>query len=208
MCARPRFAALTLQVSPEVPPVYKSLLPRATVATPNAFEAELLTGVAITSRESLKACLRAFHDQYSIPHILVSSCELGDPTKLVCAGSSIHGEAFTIEFPRFAEHYEGVGDLFSALVCARLTADARLRDVAELAIASLQGVIATRARTRPRWPRCRSSRRTRRRRRSASIGSARSSSGSSRASTLFARRLSSTALSRSRCVGVQSEPAL
>ena len=143
MCARPRLATLTPQVSPEVPPVYKSLLPRATVATPNAFEAELLTGVAITSRESLKACLRAFHDQYSIPHILVSSCELGDSTKLVCAGSSIDGEAFTIEFPRFAEHYEGVGDLFSALVCARLTAEACLCDVAELAIASLQGVIAT-----------------------------------------------------------------
>lgn len=126
-----------------MPPVYKSLLPRATIATPNAFEAKLLTGIAITSRETLKACLRAFHDQYAIPHVLVSSCELDDPSKLVCAGSSIHGEAFIIEFPRLAEHYEGVGDLFSALVCARLTADARLRDVAELAIASLQGVIAS-----------------------------------------------------------------
>ena len=143
MCASRYLRSLTSQVSPEVPPVYKSLLPRATVATPNAFEAELLTGIAITSRETLQACLRAFHEQYAIPHVLVSSCELDDPTKLVCAGSSIHGEAFTIEFPRFAEHYEGVGDLFSALVCARLTADARLRDVAELAIASLQGVIAT-----------------------------------------------------------------
>ncbi len=142
-----------IYVSPDVVPVYKSLLPKATVATPNAFEAELLTEVKITSLQALKTCLNTFHKLYNIPNILISSCEEGlfegslDSDYLICAGSSMTSngptEAFMIRFPKLAEHFEGVGDLFSALVTARIDLDTiPLSRTAELAIASLQAIIA------------------------------------------------------------------
>ncbi|GAA5974780.1 hypothetical protein JCM11641_007262 [Rhodosporidiobolus odoratus] len=170
-----------IYVSESVIPIYKALLPRATCATPNYFEAELLTDVKILDAVTLQLALRTFHERYRIPNIVISAVSLPaselaklgfiDPSAtndagymqsrmLVCAGSSIvssPGEplvtrSFGIAFPELAEHYEGVGDVFSSLVLGRFP-DASdpafaahpvspLARTVELAIGSLQGILA------------------------------------------------------------------
>ncbi|GAA5899804.1 hypothetical protein JCM6882_005439 [Rhodosporidiobolus microsporus] len=180
-----------IYVSESVIPIYKALLPRATCATPNYFEAELLTDVKILDAASLQLALRTFHERYNIPNVVISAVSLPapelaklgfvDPSSassvvngaasaagpghlptrmLVCAGSSITsapGEplttrAFGIAFPELAEHYEGVGDVFSSLVLGRFPSASEpafaahpvspLARTVELAIASLQGILA------------------------------------------------------------------
>jgi pyridoxine kinase len=152
-----------IYVSESVIPIYKSLMPKATCATPNYFEAELLTDVKILDGASLRLALRTFHERYRIPNIIVSAVSLPidelikmgfavdhstTSPMLLCSGSTIlsgPGEilrtvSFGIAFPELAEHYEGVGDVFSSLILGRFP------DTAELAIASLQGIlIKTRA---------------------------------------------------------------
>ncbi|GAA5921889.1 hypothetical protein JCM3775_003401 [Rhodotorula graminis] len=168
-----------IYVSESVIPIYKALLPRATCATPNYFEAELLTDVKILDASSLQLALRTFHERYRIPNIVISAVSLPvselaklgfvdasslvdrAPTSrmLVCSGStmtSAPGEplttvSFGIAFPELAEHYEGVGDVFSSLVVGRFPSSADpdfaahpvspLAHTVELAIASLQGIL-------------------------------------------------------------------
>lgn len=168
-----------IYVSESVIPIYKALLPRATCATPNYFEAELLTDVKILDAASLKAALRTFHERYRLPNIVISAVSLGTaeleklgftdirdasgstPRRmLVCSGSTIvsaPGEpiksvAFGVAFPELAEHYEGVGDVFSSLVAGRFPCHSDpafsahpvspLAHTVELAIGSLQGILA------------------------------------------------------------------
>ncbi|KAH8924923.1 Bud site selection protein 16, partial [Atractiella rhizophila] len=153
-----------IYVSPEVIPIYKSLLPLATITTPNYFEAELLTEVKLTSLSAIREALHKFHGLYSTPNVIISSVSLPqselkilDPsiddngTYLVCAGSSVQKngdeKAFALLFPAFEEHFEGVGDLFSALITARFSPTSSshpispLAQAAELAIGSLHGVL-------------------------------------------------------------------
>ncbi|BGO93571.1 Putative pyridoxal kinase [Rhodotorula toruloides] len=169
-----------IYVSESVIPIYKALLPRATCATPNYFEAELLTDIKILDATSLQLALRTFHERYRTPNIVVSAVSLplselvklgfvdapalstssSTSRMLVCAGSTLlsaPGEplkttSFGIAFPELAEHYEGVGDVFSALVAGRFpsASDPAFSDhpisplarTVELAIASLQGILA------------------------------------------------------------------
>lgn len=159
-----------IYVSESVIPIYKSLMPKATCATPNYFEAELLTDVRILDAASLLFALRTFHERYSIPNVIISAVSLpidqlqrlGVPAPtsqtgrcLLCAGStmvSAPGEPlrtvpFGIAFPELAEHYEGVGDVFSSLVLGRFDANhvhdvSPLARTAELAIATLQAILA------------------------------------------------------------------
>lgn len=116
----------------------------------------LLTGIKITSLDSLRAALSTFHDLYSIPHIIISSIPSSQvpelpPDTLVCAGSSRPqgskvAQQFVIPFPSLPEHYEGVGDVFSSLVLANFQQEQAgepcpLSRTAERAIASLQGIL-------------------------------------------------------------------
>lgn len=175
-----------IYVSESVIPIYKSLMPKATCATPNYFEAELLTDVKIVDARSLLLALKTFHTRFGIPHIVISAVSLpeeeaallgfaplapstvpggGRRRQLICAGSSLVSSpsvplstvAFGIGFPELSEHYEGVGDVFSALILARFPPHppstqplesssnphpvSPLARTAELAIASLQGVL-------------------------------------------------------------------
>lgn len=166
-----------IYVSESVIPIYKALLPRATCATPNYFEAELLTDVKILDAASLKSALRTFHERYRLPNIVISAVSLGldeleklgftgladvsaSRRMLVCSGSTVvsaPGEpvesvAFGVAFPELAEHYEGVGDVFSSLVAGRFPCHSDpafadhpvspLAHTVELAIGSLQGILA------------------------------------------------------------------
>jgi len=167
-----------IYVSESVIPIYKALMPKATCATPNCFEAELLTDVKILDAASLRLALRVLHERYNIPNVVISAVSLptdqlralGVPDAhltssrmLFCAGSSlisapgapVESTSFGIAFPELVEHYEGVGDVFSSLMLARfpsatapadaperLHAISPLAYTAELAIGSLQGVLA------------------------------------------------------------------
>ncbi|GAA5961483.1 hypothetical protein JCM3765_003599 [Sporobolomyces pararoseus] len=175
-----------IYVSESVIPLYKSLLPKATCATPNYFEAELLTDVRILDAQSLKLALRTFHERYRIPNIIISAVSLpvhelvklgftdlppvassSTGRMLVCTGSTLvdsttmETTSFGIAFEELAEHYEGVGDTFSSLVLGRFPPSSLdstssdpevsaysshpispLAHTVELAIASLQGVLA------------------------------------------------------------------
>lgn len=161
-----------IYVSESVIPIYKSLMPKATCATPNYFEAELLTDVKILDGASLRLALRTFHERYRIPNIIVSAVSLPideliklgfavdhstTSRMLLCSGSTIlsgpdeplRTVSFGIAFPELAEHYEGVGDVFSSLILGRFPdaadppshAISPLAHTAELAIASLQGIL-------------------------------------------------------------------
>lgn len=109
-------------------PIYKQLISKATVITPNQFEAEIFSGVTINSVSSLKAALESFHTTYGLPNVIVSSLSLPRaqveaagltiPAEskaegfLICAGSSKlspeePAKAFAITFPKLEEHYEG-----------------------------------------------------------------------------------------------------
>lgn len=109
-------------------PIYKQLISKASVITPNQFEAEIFADVKITSVATLKSALDSFHATYGLPNVLISSLSLprsevekagihipdeavGDEF-LICAGSSKlsadePAKAFVITFPKLAEHYEG-----------------------------------------------------------------------------------------------------
>ncbi|KAI5476120.1 pyridoxine kinase [Pseudohyphozyma bogoriensis] len=163
-----------IYVSESVIPIYKSLMPKATCATPNYFEAELLTDVKILDLASLRLALRTFHERYRIPNVVISAvslpaselAQLGitvvSPTSrlLFCAGSTLLSSpseplktvSFGIAFPELAEHYEGVGDVFSSLILARFPSlvpsptdpvhpISPLANTAEMAIGTLQGVL-------------------------------------------------------------------
>ena len=160
-----------IYVSESVIPIYKSLMPKATCATPNYFEAELLTDVKILDGASLRLALRTFHERYQIPNVIISAVSLptdeliklgfavdGSSSRmLLCSGSTLlsgpneplRTVSFGIAFPELGEHYEGVGDVFSSLVLGRFPdashppshAISPLAHTAELAIGSLQGVL-------------------------------------------------------------------
>lgn len=122
------------------------------LAPSNSASPRLLTDIRITSLPVLKQALDTFHDRYSMPHIVISSTPSSQieglaPGSLVCAGSSrpigsTTSTQFTITFPALPEHYEGVGDVFSSLILAHLQDGRPLSQTAEIAIATLAGILA------------------------------------------------------------------
>ncbi|KAF5386344.1 hypothetical protein D9757_006680 [Collybiopsis confluens] len=67
-----------LYVSPDVIPVYKSMLSLSTIITPNWFEVETLTSIPLTSLSALQKALTTLHKIYNVPHIAISSIPLAD----------------------------------------------------------------------------------------------------------------------------------
>ncbi|WWC70136.1 pyridoxal kinase [Kwoniella pini CBS 10737] len=70
-----------LYVSQDVVPIYKEMLKLASIITPNQFEVELLSGINITSIETLHTALQQLHTANSLAHIAFSSIPL--PISLV-----------------------------------------------------------------------------------------------------------------------------
>ncbi|KAH9000483.1 Ribokinase-like protein [Lactarius akahatsu] len=131
-----------LYVSPDVIPIYRSLLPKATIITPNWFEAETITEIKIVDRASLQKVLTVLHETYSVPNVVISSIPMAkwlwDATltdvrsascdqeqSLLCltsvraAPGTVSGPpsvVYTGCVPLVPGYFSGVGDLFSALV--------------------------------------------------------------------------------------------
>ncbi|KAI0791930.1 Ribokinase-like protein [Abortiporus biennis] len=72
-----------LYVSPDVIPVYQSMLPLATIITPNWFEVEVLTGVHMTDLRTLRQALKILHHEHKVPNVVISSIPLKEWLKSV-----------------------------------------------------------------------------------------------------------------------------
>ena len=124
-------------VPEELVAVYRErVLPRATMATPNQFEAEKLTGLKIESlRDALRAC-DAMHDDLGVRVVVISSCvfeacpagEAALVASIRSAASREDGSGgarrrrFTVRIPLVEGRFSGAGDLFAALVLGRVMA--------------------------------------------------------------------------------------
>ncbi|KAI5300863.1 putative pyridoxal kinase [Ascosphaera atra] len=130
-----------LYVNEDVVPAYKKMLPYADLILPNQFEAEILSGIRITSLNDLAKAIAIIHKQYSIPHIIVTSVQLptisistdvndnvknnpASPDQLTIIGSTARSDMsprlFKIQIPRLDCFFSGTGDMFAALTIARL----------------------------------------------------------------------------------------
>ncbi|KAI0247911.1 Ribokinase-like protein [Lactifluus subvellereus] len=127
---------------PDVIPIYRSLLPKATIITPDWFEIEAITETKILDRTSLQNALTDLHETYPVPNFVISSIPvakwLRDLTpphirstpisdqeqSLLCLASvrrrrvnrsSSIGRLRRLR-PLIPGYFSGVGDLFSAFV--------------------------------------------------------------------------------------------
>ncbi|KAH7417060.1 Ribokinase-like protein [Cadophora sp. MPI-SDFR-AT-0126] len=116
-----------LYVAEDVVPAYKNLIKDADLILPNQFEAETLSGVKIVDMESLKQAITSLHEQYRIPHILITSVAFPTPgatPSLSVVGSTFSSSAapriFGIKIPAIDCFFSGTGDMFAALMLVRL----------------------------------------------------------------------------------------
>ncbi|KJZ77876.1 hypothetical protein HIM_02513 [Hirsutella minnesotensis 3608] len=117
-----------LYVAEDVVPAYKALVPHADLILPNQFEAELLSGVSIQDMDTLAAAIQALHDEYHVPHVIITSVRLparDQPEgRLLVVGSSMtsagRARLFKIVFPSIDCYFCGTGDMFGALVATRM----------------------------------------------------------------------------------------
>ncbi|KAH0292232.1 Ribokinase-like protein, partial [Aureobasidium sp. EXF-3399] len=119
-----------IYVSEEVVPAYKNLLKDADLILPNQFEAELLSGVTITDFKSLAEAVRELHRSHRVPHIIITSVRLphdneqGEEPELSIVGSTADSDfnprLFRLKVPAFPVFFSGTGDMFAALMVARL----------------------------------------------------------------------------------------
>lgn len=115
-----------MYVSEKTIPVYQSILRggKVTLVTPNQFEAELLTGIKITDRKTLKDALNVFHTTYKTPYVAISSLSFSDNDDILySAGSSMStdgsSKTYIYEFSKINSYFTGTGDIFAALLSDR-----------------------------------------------------------------------------------------
>lgn len=149
-----------LYVAEEVIPFYKSIIPNADVILPNQYEAEWLSDCKIDTIDSISPCLEQLHQLYKVRNIVISSLRLAShPGVILCCGSTATTEfkarAFMLEAPIIDGPFVGTGDLFAALLLARLhpfagklvpddtssPTELPLAKALEYVIASMQGVL-------------------------------------------------------------------
>ncbi|QSS56821.1 pyridoxine kinase [Histoplasma capsulatum var. duboisii H88] len=130
-----------LYVNEDVVPAYKKIIPHADLILPNQFEAELLSGIKITSPSNLVDAITSLHRTYNVPHIIITSVQLPSITSsttsavssstateitdtLTIIGSTARSDGsprlFKVEVPRLDCFFSGTGDMFAALTVARL----------------------------------------------------------------------------------------
>ncbi|KOS16745.1 putative pyridoxal kinase [Escovopsis weberi] len=117
-----------IYVAQDVVPVYKTLLSHADLILPNQFEAELLSGVKIFDMDSLTRAIEVLHDEFHVPHLVITSVSFEEPdhppAHLSVVGSSMtssrRARPFKIVFPSIDCYFCGTGDMFGALITVRM----------------------------------------------------------------------------------------
>ncbi|KAJ3357546.1 hypothetical protein HDU83_006272 [Entophlyctis luteolus] len=139
----------TLYVPKELVPIYRDhLCQLADIITPNSFEAELLTGLNIKSKEDIWGALRVLHS-LGPPSVVITSIDLdpNSPTLTLFASHSPSNLKFSIEFPKLSGNFTGTGDLFAALLLTRIensgdgVSGKSLLKSCELAVATMHHVL-------------------------------------------------------------------
>lgn len=127
-------------------PIYRSLIPHATVITPNAFEASILAETSITTLQSALDTADKLH-QMGAQTIIVTSMELVDYGDNSCQYLlTSHPQTdtrFLIPFTPLPYRFTGTGDLFSALITAYidLSSTFKIKAAIQKAIGVLQAVL-------------------------------------------------------------------
>lgn len=150
-----------IYVPVELAAIYREeIVPLATMLTPNQFEAEILTGMSICNEDDAAAACAALH-AVGPPSVVLTSLDLdhggssgagteedGASSSITLLGSTVEpqaercGQRFRIVVPRIPSYFTGTGDLCAALMLAwSAKRPAQLGLAAELAVASLQGVL-------------------------------------------------------------------
>mmetsp|Transcript_22307 Transcript_22307/g.62226 ORF Transcript_22307/g.62226 Transcript_22307/m.62226 type:complete len:233 (-) Transcript_22307:1523-2221(-) len=128
--------------------VYQTkVIPMADVVTPNQFEAEQLTGIAVTDMASAKAACDKLHAM-GPSIVFITSAVFGEDESTISILASQKttdvAEIWRIDCPRLAGQFTGTGDLTAALLLAH-TADAdsdkSLGAVLEIVINTMYSVI-------------------------------------------------------------------
>ncbi len=140
-----------LYVPPMIPERFeKLLLPLATVITPNDFEAEVLTGVRIsTLGDAVRACRVLFDKGPALRTVVITSSSLSDGDVTLLASFRESAEAGRILVSRVARldgYYTGTGDLLAALLLGWLDRypgrnEEDLMRAVDHAVAGLQAVL-------------------------------------------------------------------
>lgn len=137
-----------IYVAEDTVPAYRSLLKDADLILPNQFEAELLSDVKIHDLASMEQAISILHQAYTLPHVLITSIRLpptasstpapgseGQSTaaKLSVIGSTATSNGkprlFRITVPALPVFFSGTGDMFAALLVARLRQAAKAANV-------------------------------------------------------------------------------
>ncbi|EME79273.1 pyridoxal kinase [Pseudocercospora fijiensis CIRAD86] len=126
-----------IYVAEECVEAYKGLLKDADLILPNLFEAELLSGEKIRDLESMGVAIGKLHQVFAVPNVVVTSIRLpetpiagmGEEGKNSSAVLSVIGSTatsegkprlFRITVPALPVFFSGTGDMFAALLVARL----------------------------------------------------------------------------------------
>ncbi|EXJ81613.1 pyridoxine kinase [Capronia coronata CBS 617.96] len=125
-----------LYVAEDIVPAYKQLIREADLVVPNQFEAELLSGVGISSLAGVANAVRSIHKTYGTSHVIVTSVRVPDaaattsgdesttPEALTVVGSSKTKDGsprlFKIKVSQLDCFFSGTGDMFAGLLVARL----------------------------------------------------------------------------------------
>ena len=117
--ADPALGRSGLYVPDDVPPAYVALLPHADVVTPNAFEAEALTGVRVSDVASARLAAASLHAA-GVATVVVTSVPGGRGDEIDVVASAAGGGAWRAASPRLAGPFTGTGDLFAALLLVGL----------------------------------------------------------------------------------------
>ena len=129
------------RLAPEgtLPALKRSLLPLATLLTPNVPEAEAITGLTITNRHEMHHAAVALLT-LGVPAVLLKGGHLPGPTVVDMLVTM--DEAVLLERPRIeTRHTHGTGCTLASAVAAGLAQDMSLRDAVERARTYVQAAI-------------------------------------------------------------------
>ncbi|KAG2383550.1 hypothetical protein C9374_004221 [Naegleria lovaniensis] len=124
----------------------EKVLNRATVITPNQFEAETLSGKKIKNEQDALDVIDLFHKEpYNIPVVVLTSAELeGDKESLTLYASNKKTQKkYRIKFKKLPGSFTGTGDVVSALFLAfyAIHGDDNFNTSLEKTLAGIQAVL-------------------------------------------------------------------
>ncbi|XP_055610879.1 pyridoxal kinase-like [Uranotaenia lowii] len=136
-----------MYVPKELLPIYRNeIIPLADIATPNQYEAELLTERSIKSEAEARGAMEWFHRK-GVETVCISSAEFEKPNTLyafVSHENENSSQRYCIEIPKQGNgiRFTGTGDLFAALFLAHATLTGfDMKTTLEKTVATVQAVI-------------------------------------------------------------------